>query len=78
MLLSRTRHLKVWHDHADVASHGHFLVLVSAIFDPAIYYTTNEMKQKGVSIDVETEVERPHLYYLCTFFFNFGGPGIIS
>lgn len=39
--LSRTRHLKVWHDHADVASHGHFLVLVSAIFDPAIYYTTN-------------------------------------
>ena len=33
-----------WHDHSTVGGHGHFLVLTSCIFDPAFYYTSEEMR----------------------------------
>ena len=42
--MSRQRFFKVWHDHATVASHGHLLVLLSCVYDPAFYYTPAEMK----------------------------------
>ena len=44
----RTRHLKFWHDHSDVAGHHFYLLLVSAVYDPVIYYTSDEMKVKGI------------------------------
>ena len=59
-----TRHLKVWHDHAAVAGHGHFLVMIAAIYDPAFYYTNEEMAQRGMHIDVQSAVEQPELYIL--------------
>lgn len=59
-----TRFLKMWHDHGKIAGHGHFLVLVSSIFDPAFYFTTEEMAQRGVTIDVPSVVEEPKLYIL--------------
>ena len=62
--MSRTRHNKIWHDHSEVASHGHLLVLVSAIYDPAFFYTSDEMKEKGVNIDVTKAAEQPHVYIL--------------
>ena len=33
--ITQTRHLKVWHDHSEIAGHGHLLVVNSAIYDPA-------------------------------------------
>ena len=30
---SRTRYLKIWHDHSSIANHGYLLVLVSFIYD---------------------------------------------
>ena len=52
--ISRQRFLKVWHDHATVAGHGHLLILFSWGYDPAFYHTSDKMKAKtGLDIDVE-------------------------
>ena len=62
---SRTRYLKVWHDHSSIANHGYLLVLVSVIYDPAFYYTTQEMKDfKGIEIDVQAEVQTPEVHII--------------
>ena len=53
--VSRQRFFKVWHDHATIAGHGHFLVLMSCIYDPAL---------KGIDIDVSTLVESPEIHIL--------------
>ena len=42
--ISRQRFLKVWH-HTSIAGHGHLLVLVSCVYDPAFYYTTKSLVQ---------------------------------
>ena len=61
----RTRHLKIWHDHSTIAAHGYLLILISAIFDPAFYYTKDEMKTlKGVDIDVPALVEKPEVHII--------------
>ena len=62
--LTTTRHLKIWHDHSTVGGHGHFLVLVSAVYDPAFYFTSAEMKEKGIIIDVQSVVETPEIHIL--------------
>ena len=63
--VNRQRFFKVWHDHATIAGHGHFLVLMSCIYDPAFYYTSDEMKAlKGIDIDVPTLVESPEIHIL--------------
>lgn len=61
----RTRYMKIWHDHSSIASHGYLLVLVSFIYDPAFYYTSEEMKAlKGIDIDVPTTVEKPETHII--------------
>lgn len=51
----------MWHEHSEI---GHILVLVAAVYDPAFYYTPQEMLQKGENIDVQTFVEDPEIYIL--------------
>lgn len=58
------RHFKVWHDHSDVSGHSHFLVLISAVYDPEFYFTSEELESKGISIDVQTFVEEPEVHIL--------------
>ena len=53
----------VWGDNSTLLNHGHILLTVSAVYDEALYYTTEEMKGKGQEkIDVQSLVERPHVY----------------
>ncbi len=60
----RTRHIKVWHDHSSISAHGHILVLISAMYDPA-FYTPDEMKAiKGVDTDVPAILEAPEIHIL--------------
>lgn len=33
-----------WHDHASIASHSHYLGLISQLYDPLVYLTPNEYK----------------------------------
>ena len=58
--ISHQRYLKVWHDHSSIAGHGHLLVTVSCIYDPAFYYTPVEV----AGVDVQSIVERPELHIL--------------
>lgn len=51
--LSQQRLLKMWHDYSEIGGHSHILVLVAAVYDPAFYYTPQEMLQKGENIDVQ-------------------------
>ena len=63
--MERKRHLMVWGDNSTLLNHAHLLLTVSAIYDEAIYYTNEEMKAKGKeNIDVQSPVERPHIYIL--------------
>ena len=63
--ITTTRYLKVWHDHSTIAGHGHFLVLVSVVYDPAFYLTTEEVREKlGRDIDVQSTVEAPEVHIL--------------
>ena len=57
-----TWYLKVWHDHCKITGLGHLLVLVESMFDQAFLYTSQEMAQRGVNIDIPTTVEEPQLY----------------
>ena len=59
--VSRTRLLKVWHDHSEIAGHSHLLVLVATVYDHAFYYSTEEMQIKD---DVPTVVEDPQIHIL--------------
>ena len=59
-----TQYLKVWHDHGKIAGHGNLLVLVAKIYDEAFFYTTEEMRERGVIMDEPSVVEEPHLYLL--------------
>ena len=62
--ISRIRHLKVWHDHSDIAGHSHLLVLIAVVYNQALYYTSKEMQDKGINIDVPAIVEDPQIHIL--------------
>ena len=65
MKFERTRHLMVWADNSTILNHGHILYLVQCLYDPAFFYTPEEMKARGHGdVDVPSVVERPHLYIL--------------
>ena len=55
----------MWHDHSRIGGHSHLLVLVATVYDPALYFTTEEMQQKGANIDVPTVVEELQVHILC-------------
>ena len=53
----RTRHLMICSDHSSVINHGHILLTVNTIYDPALYYTLQELEGK----DVQEMVEKPQI-----------------
>ena len=56
----RTRHLMFWSDHSSVMNHGHIHLTVNAIYDPAFYYTSQELGGK----DVQEMVEKTLIYLI--------------
>ena len=61
----RTRNLMIWHDCSTISSHSHFLITVSSIYDPAVYYTTKEYFEKfKKSVDIQATIEKPTVYIL--------------
>ena len=59
----RTRHLMIWGDNSTILNHGHILYLIQRLYDPAFFYSPEEMKAKGYGdVDVAAILERPHLY----------------
>lgn len=37
-------------------------MLITPVYNPAVYYTTEELQANGKHINAEAVVERPHLY----------------
>ena len=63
--MERTRHIIIWHDNSSVANHGYLLCLVAVLYDPAVYYTSDEYKTKtGKMVDIQSALEKPHLHFL--------------
>ena len=63
--LSRQRFFKIWHDHSTIAGHGHLLITVALLYDPAFYLTAEEFQMKFCkSLDVQSIVEQPEIYIL--------------
>ena len=63
--LNRQRFFKVWHDHSTIGGHSHLMILISPIYDPAFYYTPEEVeRQKGLKVDVPNLVEKPEINIL--------------
>ena len=61
----RTRHIKIWHDHSQIAAHGYLLVLASVLYDPAFFYTSKEMEElKNVIIDVPAILDDAEVHIL--------------
>lgn len=61
----RTRHIMVWADHSSIMNHGHILLMICCIWDPAFHYTSTEMESRtGNKLDVQMLVEKPHVYIL--------------
>ena len=55
-LFKKAKKVKVWYEQA---GKGHFMVLVSCLYDPAFYYTPQELPDKGNDEDVVSMVEKP-------------------
>ena len=43
--IERKRHM-TWHDCSTISSHSYFMIMVSTMYDPAVYLTNNEYLQK--------------------------------
>ena len=55
----------VWYDCSTNAGHSHFLVMVSAMYDPAVSHTNEEYPNLyNVNIDIQAIIEKPYLYLL--------------
>ena len=63
--IQRTRTLVLWHDHGVLLGLGCILMTIHIAYDPAIFYTPQECKEKfGKPIQVQSTIERPELYIL--------------
>ena len=59
----RKRHLAVWHDTAPISNHSHLLITVNVVYDPAIFLTDDEYRQKYKKrVNVQALVEDPVWY----------------
>ena len=53
-----------WNDRSTLANHSHILMIVSAMYGPAVYITDREYFEKHKkSLKVQAQVEKPYLYF---------------
>lgn len=67
MKVEHTRNMKVWHDHSDILNHSYVSFMISALYDPAVFLTDEEYKERYPDrppVDVQSAVEKPYLYIL--------------
>ena len=61
----RTRNFQIWHDASVIANHGHILFCVNIVYDPAVFFTSEELKEKtGELIDIQKVVGTLELYII--------------
>lgn len=63
--LERTRHLMVWLDNSTVANSGYLVCLVTCLYDPAVFYTTEEYKEAfGKTVNIQKIIEEPEIHFI--------------
>ena len=61
----RSKHFVVRHNASGIANHGRVLFNVHVMYDPAVFYTSEEYKKlAGYNVNVQREVEAPELYII--------------
>ena len=45
-IMQRRRHFTNWHDGSTISNHSHLLFVVKCLYDPAVYLTNEEYKEK--------------------------------
>lgn len=50
----------IWSDYSTIMDHGHILLTVNAIYDPAFFFTSQDLGEK----DVQELVEKPQMYLI--------------
>ena len=61
----RSMHFIVWHDASVLANHGHILFNVHVLYDPTVFYTSEEYKKlTGYDVNIQREIEVPELYII--------------
>ena len=64
-MYERTRHLIFWHDGSSLSSHSHILIMVSCLYDTAVFVTDEEyFKSEGSLINIQARIEKPFLYLM--------------
>ena len=64
-IFERTRHLIPWLDNSSVANHGHLVGLITCLYDPSVFYTSQEFAVKmGRWVDIQCEAETPEVYFI--------------
>ena len=54
-----------WHDGSSISNHGHLIIMVTCMFDPAVYLTYQEyLNLYGKHINIQPVIEKPYLYIL--------------
>ena len=65
MKYERTRSLSLWHDGSTLSNHGHLLMMVACLYDPAVFLTDDECKEKySMEVNGQPEIEKSELYML--------------
>ena len=64
-VLMQTQNLMFWYDSSSISNHSHLMIMVSCMFDPAVYLADDEyFKIHGKHVNVQSIVEKPYLYIL--------------
>ena len=64
-MYERTRHLIFWHDGSSLSSHSHILIMVSCLYETAVFVTGEEyFKSEGSLINIQARIEKLFLYLM--------------
>ena len=64
-MYERTHHLIFWNDGSSLSSHSHILIMVSCLYDTAVFVTEEEyFKSEGSLINIQARIEKPFLYLM--------------
>ena len=61
----RSRHLMLWHDTSTISGHSYLLMMIKALYDKALYYSSSEYKELfDKKVCIQKEVEKPVVYII--------------
>ena len=62
--IQTTRHVTCWADHSTIAGHTYVVYTIGCLYDPAVFFTQQELKERGVNVDVEEIVNKPQIHII--------------